>query len=145
MPENAAYKYWVPTESAYKYLGLLSSTMRNLYILRAIKRNRFTCNTNKLQLYISVAQVWYVYHYWRRWIKNVTEELFIFSSASRTCCVVHPASYSIGTSGSFSWYKAAKAWKWPLTCPRPRLRGIIPPGHQMILWLAQRQLQFCVQ
>jgi len=27
----------------------------------------------------------------------------------------HPASYPIGTRGSFPWGKAAGVWSWPLT------------------------------
>jgi len=38
--------------------------------------------------------------------------------------VGHPASYPMGTRGSFPGGKATCAWSWPLTS---RMRGAIPP------------------
>jgi hypothetical protein len=45
----------------------------------------------------------------------------------------HPASYPMGTRGSFFGGKAAGAWNWPLTsiyCRGQRMRGAIPPLPQ---------------
>jgi len=45
----------------------------------------------------------------------------------------HPASYLMGTRGSFPDGKAAEAWNWPLTsmqCPSQRRNGTIPPSPQ---------------
>jgi hypothetical protein len=45
----------------------------------------------------------------------------------------HPASYPMGTRGSFPGSKAAVAWSWPLTsiyCRGRRMRGVIPPLPQ---------------
>jgi hypothetical protein len=42
----------------------------------------------------------------------------------------HPASYPMGTRGSFPGGKAAGAWSWPLTSkllPSSRMHGAIPP------------------
>jgi hypothetical protein len=41
----------------------------------------------------------------------------------------HPASYPVGTRGSFPGSKAARAWSWPLTsiqCRGQRMRGAVP-------------------
>jgi hypothetical protein len=51
----------------------------------------------------------------------------------------HPASYPMGTRGSFSGCKAAGAWSWPLTsiyCRGQRVRGAIPqhPQYAFIAW-----------
>jgi hypothetical protein len=45
----------------------------------------------------------------------------------------HPASYPMGTRGSFPGGKAAGAWSWPLTCIQyraQRMSGTIPPFPQ---------------
>jgi hypothetical protein len=45
----------------------------------------------------------------------------------------HPASYPMGTRGSFPGGKAAGAWSWPLTsiqCRGQRMSGAIPPNPQ---------------
>jgi hypothetical protein len=52
---------------------------------------------------------------------------------------VHPASYPMGTRGSFPGSKAAGAWSWPLTsiwCQGQRMSGTIPPLPQyaFIAW-----------
>jgi hypothetical protein len=42
----------------------------------------------------------------------------------------HPASYPMGTKGSFPGGKVAGAWSWPLTpiyCRGQRMSGAIPP------------------
>jgi Na+-transporting methylmalonyl-CoA/oxaloacetate decarboxylase gamma subunit len=44
-----------------------------------------------------------------------------------------PASYPMGTRGSFSGGKAAGAWSWPLTsisCRGQRMSGAVPPLPQ---------------
>jgi hypothetical protein len=47
----------------------------------------------------------------------------------------HPASYLLGTRGSFPGGKAAGAWNWALTsnwCRGQRMIGVIPPAPQYI-------------
>jgi hypothetical protein len=41
--------------------------------------------------------------------------IFLVSIASRPAPGAHPASYSVGTKGSFTGVKAGGAWIWPLT------------------------------
>jgi hypothetical protein len=42
------------------------------------------------------------------------QEIFLFSSVQAKCGA-HPASYPVGTGGSFLKDKAIEAWSWPLT------------------------------
>jgi hypothetical protein len=45
----------------------------------------------------------------------------------------HPASYPMGTGGSFPGVKATGAWSWPLSsiyCRGQRMSGAIPPHPQ---------------
>jgi hypothetical protein len=50
----------------------------------------------------------------------------------------HPASYPMGSSGSFPGYKAAGAWSWPLISivPRSIIRGAVPPllQYAFMVW-----------
>jgi hypothetical protein len=49
----------------------------------------------------------------------------------------HPASYPMGTWGSFPGGKTAGAWRWPLTsiyCRGQRISGAIPPLLTMPSW-----------
>jgi hypothetical protein len=45
----------------------------------------------------------------------------------------HPASYLMGTRGSFPGSKPAGAWSWPLLVQRLRMRGDIPPLSDCVL------------
>jgi hypothetical protein len=45
-----------------------------------------------------------------------------FLHVVHTCSEAYPASYPVGTGGSFPWGKAAGAWSWPFTLPRSRKR-----------------------
>jgi hypothetical protein len=42
-------------------------------------------------------------------------ENFSLHNRVRNGSVAHPASYPMGTRGSFTGGKAARAWSWPLT------------------------------
>jgi hypothetical protein len=49
----------------------------------------------------------------------------------------HPASYPIGTRGSFPGGKAAGPWSWPLisiSCRAQRMSGTIPPLPNRPSW-----------
>jgi hypothetical protein len=51
----------------------------------------------------------------------------------------HPASYPMGTRGSFPEGKTAGAWSWPLTsikCRGQRMRGAIPQLPQQYAFMA---------
>jgi len=52
----------------------------------------------------------------------------------QTGSVAHPASYPVGTRGSFPGGKAAAVWSCPLTrtVPRLRMRGATPPLPNML-------------
>jgi hypothetical protein len=58
----------------------------------------------------------------------------------------HPASYSMGTRGSFPESKAAGAWSWPLTsiyCRGQRMSGVILPLPQyaFMVWCWVKKAQ----
>jgi hypothetical protein len=59
----------------------------------------------------------------------------------------HPASYPVGTGGSFPGGKATGAWSWPLTsilCQGQRMHGAIPPPSQYVflVWCLVKHRDF---
>jgi hypothetical protein len=72
----------------------------------------------------AIAQTGYRLDKWTIRGRLPIRERFFYQSA-QTGSEVHPASYSMGTTGFFSGSKAAIARSWPLTSTVPCLDGVV--------------------